>query len=181
MIMIPTYYLHYGPTNFLWFSDVGLFLIVLSVWFRSSFLISMSALITFFMEMIWVIDYLFTLLTGYNLVGMAAYMFNQDYSMFIRSLSLFHLFLPAFHIQYMSKWGYNPKALTYSIGLFWVILLACFMITPVDDNINYVFISQLNNWQIVTPYLWLSILMFSYPVLIMLPKNYCFQKVFNSN
>lgn len=179
LVLLPTYYLSYGPYNFLWFSDIGLFLILFSLWYRSALLISMSAIITMFIEAFWIFDYFYTLLVGVNLLGIAGYMFDENLNIYLRGLSLFHIFLPIMQIKYMRAWGYDSNALLYGITLYWLTLITCYAITPMQSNINWVHMADVKNWQDVTPILWMSMLMFLYPLIVMAPKSYCFNKIFN--
>lgn len=178
LILIPTYYQNYGLQNFLWFSDIALFLIFIGVWTNSAFLISMAATLTFFMELNWCLDFFYNLFTGENLLGITGYMFNDQLSLFLRGLSLFHLLLPIYSIKYLYKWGYDETAFKYATILYWIIICTCYMFTSVDKNINWVHHAQLNDWQAISPLQWVMIQMMLYPLLIMLPKSLLFRKAF---
>lgn len=43
LVLIPIYWKHWGPANFLWFSDIALILGVPALWLESSLLASMMA------------------------------------------------------------------------------------------------------------------------------------------
>lgn len=178
VILVPTYIHNYGMHNFLWFSDVALFLIFFAVWLESSLLMSMALVLTFFMEFMWTIDFFSNLILEKNIIGLANYMFQTEYSILLRSLSLFHLLLPTLPIFYLREWGYNKHALGYSLLLYWVIILCCYNFTPIEENINWVHYPQVYNWQNITSDNWILLLMILYPLLIMLPKNYIFSRIF---
>ena len=42
-VLVPVYWYYYGPTNFLYFCDVALFLTLAGIWLESPLLISMCA------------------------------------------------------------------------------------------------------------------------------------------
>ena len=56
IVLIPVYWKTYGPQNFLWLSDIGLFLTVLALWLKSSLLISMACVGVLFIELLWAND-----------------------------------------------------------------------------------------------------------------------------
>ncbi len=86
-VLLPVYYVNYGPTNFLYFCDVALLLTLVGVWRESALLISMSAVGILIPQMVWVADFM-AHLVGFPLTGMTAYMFNPASSRFLRGLSL---------------------------------------------------------------------------------------------
>ena len=43
-VLVPVYLRHYGPANFLWFSDIALFMLVAALWWENRLLASMAAL-----------------------------------------------------------------------------------------------------------------------------------------
>lgn len=178
VVLIPTYYNVYGPQNFLWMSDIALFLIVIGLWTRSSLYMSMAAVLTLFLEVFWTIDYFYNLSTGVNLFDIAGYMFDEQYSIFIRGLSLFHLLLPILSLGYMKVWGYHNKALFYSILVLWVNLIICYNFTPASENINWVHHPEVYSYTSVGSYTWLAMQLFLYPLLVMLPMSVVFRKVF---
>ncbi|MBA3899834.1 MAG: membrane-associated protein, partial [Bacteroidetes bacterium] len=93
-ILIPVYWKHYGPKNFLWFSDIALFTSAIAMWIESSLLASMMAVGVLLPEVGWNIDYFGRLLTGKKLLGLSDYMFEDDKPLFLRGLSLFHVIIP---------------------------------------------------------------------------------------
>src|SRR6266498_5632581 len=76
-VLIPTYWSHYGPANFLWFSDVALLLTALALGLESPLLASMQAVSITLLEGLWMVDFFRTLITGNQPFGMADYMFKR--------------------------------------------------------------------------------------------------------
>jgi hypothetical protein len=122
IILVPVYWKNYGPENFLWFSDIALFAVGIALWTKSRLLISMMAVGLLILEIGWNIDFFFQLITGRQLIDLTNYMFDEELSLFLRGLSLFHVFLPAIVIWLLIKWGYEPKALYWQWALAWVVL-----------------------------------------------------------
>ena len=58
-VLVPVYWRQYGPTNFLWFSDIALLALVPALWLESPLLVSMMALAVLVPELAWNIDYFF--------------------------------------------------------------------------------------------------------------------------
>ena len=56
-VLVPVYWLNYGPTNFLYFCDVALFLTLAAVWTESALLASMAAVGIVLPQLVWVLDF----------------------------------------------------------------------------------------------------------------------------
>ncbi len=48
--LVPIYWRQYGPTNFLWFSDIALLALVPALWLENALLVSMLAISVVFLE-----------------------------------------------------------------------------------------------------------------------------------
>jgi hypothetical protein len=90
-VLVPTYWRHYGPGNFLWFSDVALLTSVPALWLESPRLASTQAVAVLVPETLWLVDYGVGLVAGRTPIGLASYMFDRRLSRFVRGLSLFHV------------------------------------------------------------------------------------------
>ena len=95
LVLVPVYWAHYGPKNFLWFSDIALLTTGAALWLESPLLASMMMLAVLLPELAWNLDFFGRLLTGRPMFGMSAYMFDADTPRYLRALSLFHVPLPA--------------------------------------------------------------------------------------
>ena len=167
IILVPVYWQHYGAQNFLWLSDIGLFLTLIALLLESPLLLSTTMLCVLPVEIIWSIDFFFQLISGNTLLGIAHYMFESEHSLFIRALSLFHIFVPLIWFWYSYKWGYDKRALPCATLLLWVVMLATYLLTDPAENINWVF----------TPHR--IILMLIIPVAVYWPLTIIFQRTFN--
>ena len=64
MIVMPVYWLEYGPANFLWASDIALLVTTVALWQENRFLISMMAVGVLLPELFWNIDFFARLIAG---------------------------------------------------------------------------------------------------------------------
>src|SRR5688572_24299001 len=121
-ILVPIYWKQYGPGNFLWFSDIALFVTAAALWLESSLLASMMAVSVVVLESIWIIDFLIRFITGTSVIGLSAYMFDSKIPLSIRALSLFHVVLPVLLLVLLYQLGYDRRALFAQTLLAWIIL-----------------------------------------------------------
>jgi hypothetical protein len=136
--LVPTYWRQYGPGNFLWFSDVALLTSVPALWLESRVLSSTQAAAVLVPESVWAVDYASGLLNGKTPVGLATYMFDGRIPAFVRSLSLFHLWLTPLLVSVVARRGYDARAFRYQTFITWAILLASWRMTDPRENVNWV-------------------------------------------
>jgi hypothetical protein len=98
-------------------------------------------------------------------------MFDPNLAIWLRGLSLFHLSTPIIWLYYAKKWGYDPKAFYYFLILFWLDLIAVYLFTNPSDNINWVFMPYIYNWQCFSPLLWLLSMIFLFPFVLFWPMH----------
>ncbi len=178
-VLIPVYWMNYGPSNFLYFCDVALILTLAGVWRESRLLISMCAVGILAPQVLWVTDY-FLNFFGVQLTGMTDYMFDKSKSMFLRGLSLFHGWLPFLLVFLVARMGYDRRALPAWTGLAWVLLLVCYFFLPAPSpelagavaNVNYVYgMSETAPQTWMPPLAWLACLMIGLPLVMFLPTH----------
>ena len=184
-VLVPVYWLNYGPTNFLYFCDVALFLTLAAVWTESALLASMAAVGIVLPQLVWVLDFAGGL-CGVKLLGMTAYMFDERRPLFLRGLSLFHGWLPFLLLFLVKRLGYDKRALPAWWALAWSLILFCYMFMPgptpnatTPVNINYVHgmsddVAQ--TW--MPPLAWLVTLMAGLPALLYVPTHLALKKWF---
>jgi hypothetical protein len=167
--LVPVYWHSYGPKNFLWFSDIALLGMVPALWLESSLLASMMAVGTLLPELFWNLGYFGRLASGRRLMGLTDYMFDAKYSLFLRALSLFHVFLPPLLLWTVWRLGYDARALVAQTLLAWIVLAATYVAKP-DRNINWIY--GFGGSERGRPRLGhLGLLFLFYPLLIYLPTH----------
>jgi hypothetical protein len=137
-VLIPVYWRKYGPGNFLWFSDLALFLAGASLFTGHALPASMGALMVLVIETGWNVDFFGRIVTGRRVVGLADYMFDARRPLWLRALSLFHLPLPVLLVWQIHRLGYDPRALWAQTALAWVVLPATYLLTKPEKNVNWV-------------------------------------------
>lgn len=146
-VLVPVYWAKYGPTNFLYFCDVALFLTLVGLWTENRLLLSLPAVGILLPQLFWCADFA-AQLTGHSLAGMTAYMFDPNRSLFLRGLSLFHGWLPFLLLFAVRRVGYDRRAWAIWTALAWALCLFSFFFLPpaapefagklTPNNINYV-------------------------------------------
>ena len=172
-VIAAVYWRAYGPQNCLWLSDVGLGMTAAAVWTGSRRLASMPAVGVLPLELAWSLD----LLAGGSLIGLAAYMYDSELSLYLRSLSLFHLALPPTLVWLVYRFGYDPEAFAYQLPLTWAAFIATYGLTDPEENINWVF-GPSEPQQIMPSLAWLGLIMVVYPLAVILPAHYILKRLF---
>jgi hypothetical protein len=179
-VLVPKYWMDYGPTNFLYFCDVALFFAVGAMWLESSLLASAPLVGIFLPQVFWQLDFLAGL-GGYQLTSMTGYMFQDEYPLFTRGLSLFHFWLPLVLLWIVARLGYDRRAFWVWTILAVSLLFICYFLmpappAPVDHpnlpvNINYVFGLGAEPQQMMPPLAWFAMLVAGLPLLVFLPTH----------
>ena len=173
IVLVPVYWLEYGPENFLWASDIALLLTLVALWMESALLASMIALAILLPELAWSIDFFYRLAFGVDAVRLLGtqYMFNPELPLLVRGLSLFHVALPALLLWLVYRLGYERRALIYQTALAWIVLPASYWLTEPAANINWVrgFGREPQDWMPAPVYL--VLLMIAMPLILYVPTH----------
>jgi hypothetical protein len=178
-VLIPVYWANYGPTNFLYFCDVALLITLVAVWIESPLLVSMCAVGILGSQTLWVIDFVLNIF-GIKLTGLTDYMFMADHSLFLRSLSLFHGWLPFFLLYLVWRLGYDGRGLPAWTLVAWGLILVSFFFMPPPRpdpglepvNIDYVYgfsDTEAQHW--MPAGLWVVALMVLMPLILFIPTH----------
>jgi hypothetical protein len=181
-VMVPFYWITYGPTNFLYFCDVAMFLTLAALWTESPLVASIPAVGLIFPQAVWCLDFFATLL-GHPILGMTAYMFDDGIALFARALSSFHLWLPFVLLWLVARVGYDRRAFVWWTGIAWVLITVCYAFLPapppdpanpnVPVNINYVYGFDDKAAQTLMPqWAWLALLYVGLPALVFAPTHW---------
>lgn len=176
--LIPVYWRQYGPANFLWFSDIAMFLIVPALWFESKVLFSAMAVSVVLLELVWNVDFFVRLFTRRNLIGLSSYMFDPAISLSVRGLSLFHVWLPLLILFYVYRLGYDSRGLALQIPLSWIVLLASYVFGKPSDNVNWVYGPGEKPQTRMPSLMFLFLLMLGFPLFVYLPSHLVLRKLF---
>lgn len=178
-ILIPLYWYNYGVQNFLWISDVSLFLTVIALWLSSPFLMSIAAVGALAAELLWSLDFLAGLILNNFPIHIAGYMASPTKPLMLRGLSLFHSITPIIWIFYLKQYGYDKRALYYFTALYWIILFLTYFFTDPERDINYVFLPTEYSIGIISPSMWVIVLAISGPLIVFSTTHYLLTKLFS--
>lgn len=187
-VLVPYYWHAYGPTNFLYYCDIALLMGLAAAWTGNALLASAPAVGIMIPQAVWMADFLSTA-AGYPLVGMTAYMFKAENSLFVRGLSFFHFWLPLVLLAFLYRLGYDRRGFWAWAGLAWVLMPVCYFLLPAPPapadapnlpvNVNYVYgprDEEAQTW--MPPLAWLVLLMVALPLVVYLPTHLVLKRVF---
>ena len=172
-VLVPVYWAHYGPANFLWFSDIALLGRGAALWLESPLLASMMMLAVLLPECAWNLDFFGRLLTGRRMFGMSAYMFERERPRFVRALSLFHVPLPIGLVWLVHRLGYDRRAWLGQSLLALVVLPASYWLTDPAENVNWVHGLGAPQRRL-PPWLYLALLIVAFSLVLYLPPHLAF-------
>lgn len=187
-VLVPVYWSKYGPTNFLYFCDVALFLTLVAVWTEKPIFASMAAVGILLPQAIWVADFV-CYFAGIHFTGMTDYMFDHNRSLFLRGLSFFHGWLPFMLLYLVWRMGYDRRAVWCWTALAWALVLISYFFMPAPGaelanplaprNIDYVYGFSETTAQTWMPQsLFVGALMIALLVILYLPTHWVLKRCF---
>lgn len=170
-VLVPVYWLEYGPQNFLWFSDIALLTTAAALWLENPLLASMMTVAVALPELAWNVDFFGRLLTGHHVLDLSRYMFDTRIPRYLRALSLFHVVLPVLLVWMTHRLGYDRRAWAAQTLLALIVLPLTYAITDPAENINWVhgLGSKPQTW--LPPSAYLAMLMALFPIVVYLPTH----------
>ena len=170
-VWIPVYWMHAGPTNFLWLCDVANFLIGLALWLESPLLISSQAVGVLFVQILWCGDWFSRLILGFHPIGGTEYMFDAAKPLYLRLFSLFHVAMPPLLLWSVKRLGYDRRGWLLQTAITFVLLPATWLLVGPDRNINWVWLPFGKPQELLSPPMYLLALCFLYPLLLYIPTH----------
>jgi hypothetical protein len=181
-VWVPLYWSHYGPRNFLWFCDLGNFMILVALWTESAVVFSWQACSVLLVQILFTFDLLARAVTGFHPIGGTGYMFNDDGSNIpvgMRLLSLFHVATPPLLIFALKRLGYDRRGLYCQIATAAVVLPICWLGWNEKVNLNWVWGPfDRPQYLIQPPWLYLLVCLAAYPLILYLPTHLVLSRVF---
>jgi hypothetical protein len=165
-IWIPVYAHYWGWSNFLHVCDIAVIFTCAGLWWGNSLLLSSQALNAIFADFLWCLDAAWRIFFGKHLIGGTEYMWDAHYPLWIRLISLFHIFLPFLLVWSVRRVGYDRRALALQSGILTALLIASRFFKPAL-NLNYAFVDPIfhHSWGPAPLHLfviWLSMVIFTY-------------------
>ena len=124
LVWIPAYWSHYGPLVFLNLCDIAVILTCVGLWRGSALLLSMQAVSSLVVDGAWIVDLAWRAMTGRHLIGGTEYMWDPAYPVWLRALSLFHVWLPITLVWALRRVGYERSAPGMQLVVAAVVLVA---------------------------------------------------------
>jgi hypothetical protein len=118
----PIYWKHYGAQNFLYFCDLGNFLVLAALWWESRLVFSWQASGLLFFQTLYIVDLAGALLAGKHVIGGTEYLFDPNVPLFIRLLSLFHVVMPPLLLWAIWRLGYDRRGWKYATLEAWIVV-----------------------------------------------------------
>jgi hypothetical protein len=154
--------------------------VLFALWFENSLAASMMAVGVMLTELAWNVDYVVRLIFGVDAIpiGGTRYMFDGDSEIWLRGLSLFHVFMPIVVLWILYRLGYDKRALRWETLLAWLVLPLSYVIGGPERNINFVwgFGVEPQGWMPGPAYL--ALLMALFPLLVFLPTHLALSRLF---
>jgi hypothetical protein len=121
----PVYWQQYGAQNFLFFCDLGNFLIGIALWWESPLIFSWQACGLLLFQSLYTVDLLGALITGHHPIGGTEYMFEPAVPLSVRLLSLFHVATPPLLLWAIWRLGYDRRGWKWQT-------LTCWIVVPIN-------------------------------------------------
>jgi hypothetical protein len=138
-VYLPSYTLAYGLANFLFLCNLTVFLVAIGIWTCDRLLLSSQAVAILVVGVLWTVDFASRLVTGSHPIGGTEYMWEPQWPLFTRVLSLYHVILPVLLVVVLRRIGYDRRGylLQSAIALGGVIVGR--LLGP-ELNVNHAFV-----------------------------------------
>lgn len=130
---VPVYWRQYGLENFLFFCDLGNFLILLALWLESRLLFSWQACGLLLFQALFTIDLAVAVMTGRHVIGGTEYMFDPGIPLSVRLLGLFHVATPPLLLWAVQRFGYDRRGWICQTLMTWVLIPINYFFHPERD------------------------------------------------
>jgi hypothetical protein len=182
VVWVPLYWSHYGPRNFLWFCDIGNFMILLALWTESAVVFSWQACSVLVVQLLFTIDLTARAAFGVHPIGGTGYMFNDDGSNIpvgMRLLSLFHVATPPLLLFALKRLGYDRRGLYWQTATAAAVLPVCWLGWSEKVNLNWVWGPfDRPQYVIQPPWLYLLVCLVAYPAVLYIPTHLVLSRFF---
>jgi hypothetical protein len=136
LVWVPIYWRQYGAQNFLFFCDVGNFLIAIGLWSESRLILSWQAVGLLVFQTLYAIDLLGAVLSRHHIIGGTEYMFDPKVSLLVRLLGLYHFIVPPLLLWAVRRLGYDECGWKLQTLTAWILVPINFFWRP-EFNVNW--------------------------------------------
>jgi len=139
---VPAYGVAYGLANFLFLCNLSVVLAAAGLWTCGRLLLSSQAVAILLVGAAWTLDLASRLLTGSHSIGGTEYMWDPQWPLFTRLLSLYHMALPVLLVLALRRIGYDPRGYWLQSGIAIVGVSIGRLFGPAV-NLNYAYVEPL--------------------------------------
>jgi len=132
------YWRTWGALNFLHLSDISVILTCIGVATNSVLLLSSQAVASILPDALWTLDVCWRLVFHRHLVGGTEYLFDPQYPLWVRLITLFHVVMPPLLLWIFHREGYDRRAWTLQCAISLPAFIAS-RFAPAAQNINFAF------------------------------------------
>ncbi|MEO7794031.1 MAG: hypothetical protein ABIV06_04600 [Thermoanaerobaculia bacterium] len=142
-VYVPVYATAYGLTNFLFLCNLGVILTAAALFLENRLVLSSQAVAAPVIGLAWALDAGWRLLSGHHLFGGTEYMWDPQYPLPARLLSLYHLVWPVLVVVLVRRIGYDRRAWALQSGIAAGVIVVCRLWTDPAANINFAFVAPI--------------------------------------
>jgi hypothetical protein len=135
-VWAPLYWRQYGAQNFLYFCDIGNFLIAAGLWAESPLILSWQAVGLLVFQTLYSVDLIGAALFGHHVIGGTEYMFDLKVHLLVRLLGLYHLVVPPLLLWAVRRLGYDDRGWKLQTLTAWIVVPINFFWRP-QYNVNW--------------------------------------------
>jgi hypothetical protein len=143
VVYLPSYAAAYGFTNFLFLCNLGVMLTALALLGGNRLVLSSQAVAAPVIGLAWALDAGWRVASGHHLFGGTEYMWDPQYPLFTRLLSLYHLAWPVLVVLLVRRVGYDRRGWQLQTAIAASAVILCRLFTPPAANINFAFIDPI--------------------------------------
>ncbi len=132
----PIYWKQYGAQNFLFFCDLGNFVILLALWTESALIFSWQAVSLLLFQTLFLIDLAGAWVSGHHPIGGTEFMFDGHLPLYVRLLSLFHVVTPVLLLWAIDRLGYDNRGWKLQTLTCWIVVPINYFWRP-EHNVNW--------------------------------------------
>jgi hypothetical protein len=147
VVYLPSYTFAYGLANFLFLCNLTVFLVAVGIWSCNRLLLSSQAVAMLVVGAGWTVDFVSRVLTGSHLIGGTEYMWEPQWPLFTRLLSLYHVILPTLLIVVLRRIGYDRRGYLLQSAIA-IVAVAIGRFFGPGANINHSYVEPItkNTW-----------------------------------
>ena len=138
-VWVPVYWQHNGPANFLWLCDFANWILLLAIWVESTLLVSSQLAGVLLIQLVWAVDFGGGLLFGLHPVGGTEYMFDAAKPLWLRGLSLFHLWTLPLLVWLVRRVGYDRRGWRVQTAIAGVLFPLGVFAGTREQNLNWMY------------------------------------------